>query len=234
MRTLITAFILVVTVNLFVALGMLGWLGSSGRLSKDRVQQVVEVFRPTIEDQTQAEEEALAEQDAQDATQARALRMEQVAGGPRSPEQVLQSISEVDAYYDQIVKRRDSEITAIQRQLDSTRALVDQQYALLQSEQADFETLKAKWLETEGEADFAQAVAMLEGVPARQAKQILLELLNAGDEEQVVTYLAAMSPRKANGVLKEFKAPAELAQAARLIEQVRLRSQNALAEVAAR
>ncbi|MFI4862150.1 MAG: hypothetical protein ACIAXF_15905 [Phycisphaerales bacterium JB063] len=230
MRTLFTAFILVVVINVFAAVGLIGWLGSSGRLSKARVHAAVDVFRPTITEQAASEEEAAAAQAEQEAVAATALRMEQVAGGPLSPEQVLASVNEVDAYYDQIIKRRDAEVAAIQRQLDATRELVDAQFAELQEQQAAFDALKTKWLETQSDADFQQAVAMLEGVPPRQAKQIMQQLLIDGSEDQVVAYLAAMQERKANNVLKEFKAPDEVAQAARLIEQVRLRSGVALAE----
>ncbi|MEM9414065.1 MAG: hypothetical protein AAGA29_01135 [Planctomycetota bacterium] len=230
MRTLITAFILVVVVNVLAAVGLIGWLGSSGRLSKERVHQAVDVFRPTIAEQAKQEEEAAAAVAEQEAVAAQALRMEQVAGGPLSPEQVLESINEVDAYYDQLIKRRDAEVAAIQQQLDSTRALVDAQYAELQEERAKFDLLVAAWEESQGDVDFQQAVAMLEGVTARQAKQILQQLLSDGAESQVVAYLAAMEERKANGVLKEFKAPEEVVQAARLIEQVRLRSGRALEE----
>ncbi|XAL99032.1 hypothetical protein OT109_15780 [Phycisphaeraceae bacterium D3-23] len=230
MRTLITAFILVVVVNVLAAVGLIGWLGSSGRLSKERVHAAVDMFRPTITEQAKSEEEAAAALAEQEQVAAKALRMEQVAGGPLSPEQVLESISEVDAYYDQIIKRRDAEVMAIQRQLDSTRALVDAQYAELQEERAKFDQLVAAWEASNADVDFQQAVAMLEGVPSRQAKQILQQLLYEDNESQVVAYLAAMEERKANGVLKEFKAPDELMQAARLIEQVRLRSGRALEE----
>lgn len=231
MRTLLTAFILVVTVNLLAAAGMVGWLGASGRLSKDRVHAAVEVFRPTIQAQQEAEDVAAAEQAEREQVAETALRMEQVAGGPMTPEQVLASINEVDAYYEQLIKRREVEVRAIQDQLDTTRRLVDEQFAQLQQEREAFQQLQQKWLDENSDADFRQAVAMLEGVPARQAKQILQELLEQGDEDQVVAYLAAMQTRMANKVLKEFKAPEEVVQAARLIEQVRLRSGAALEEV---
>lgn len=230
MRTLFTAFTLVVVVNLIAAAAFAGWLGVSGRLSKERVQQTVDMYRVTVAAQAEQDAEVLAEEEAEAAREQQALRMEQVAGGPLSPEQVLDSLHEVDAYYDQIIKRREAEVEAIRQQLETTRRLVDERFAQLDEERAAFESLQQRWAEQAADEDFQQAVAMLEGVPPRQAKQILQELLSQGEEEQVVSYLAAMDQRKANGVLKEFKQPAEVVQAARLIEQVRVRSGLALQE----
>ncbi len=230
MRTLATAFTLVLIINLIAGAGFVGWLAMSGRLDKQRVQQTVDMYRVTVDQQAADEARLQEEAEEQAALEQEAIRMEQVAGGPLTPEQVLNSLHDVDAYYDQLIKRRDAEVTAIQRQIDSTRAMVEAQYAQLEAERAEFQALQERWLEASQEEDFKQAVAMLEGIPARQAKQVLQDMLGRGEEQQVVSYLAAMDERKANGVLKEFKTPEEVAQAAQLIEQVRLRSGLALQE----
>ena len=60
--------------------------------------------------------------------------------------------------------------------------------------------------------------------PPKQAKAVFQELLTAGGEKQVVSYLSAMEERKAAKVLKEFKLPNEIDQAAMLIEQLRQRT----------
>jgi len=231
MRTLVTAFTLVVVVNLIAAAAFAGWLGASGRLSKERVQQTVDTYRVTVAAQQEQDAEVQQALEEQEAREEQALRMEQVAGGPLTPEQVLDSLHEVDAYYDQIIKRREAEVAAMQQQIDTTRRLVDERFAQLESEREAFAALRDRWVEQSRDEDFQQAVSMLEGVPPKQAKMILQELLDQGEEDQVVAYLAAMDPRKANGVLKEFKQPAEVVQAARLIEQVRVRSGQALQEV---
>ena len=230
MRSLVTAFTLVLIVNLIAGAGFLGWLASSGRLSKDRVQQTVDLYRVTIQEHAELEAQAQAVAEEEAALKQEAIRLEQVAGGPLTPEQVLDSLNDVDAYYDQIIKRRDAEAASIQMQIDSTRALVEEQYAELEAQRVAFEQLQVRWQEASQAEDFQQAVAMLQGVPSRQAKQILLQLMNDGQQQQAVSYLAAMDERKANGVLKEFKTPAEVEQAAGLIEQIRLRSGLALSE----
>ena len=230
MRSLVTAFTLVLIVNLIAGAGFLGWLASSGRLSKDRVQQTVDLYRVTIQEHAELEAQAQAVAEEEAALKQEAIRLEQVAGGPLTPEQVLDSLNDVDAYYDQIIKRRDAEAASIQMQIDSTRALVEEQYAELEAQRVAFEQLQVRWQEASQAEDFQQAVAMLQGVPSRQAKQILLQLMNDGQQQQAVSYLAAMDERKANGVLKEFKTPAEVEQAAGLIEQIRLRSGMALSE----
>jgi len=49
MRTLFTAFILVLVINVLALGALAGWLGATGRLSKDRLRDAVAVFDDTIE-----------------------------------------------------------------------------------------------------------------------------------------------------------------------------------------
>ncbi|MEM9020101.1 MAG: hypothetical protein AAGC44_06005, partial [Planctomycetota bacterium] len=64
----------------------------------------------------------------------------------------------------------------------------------------------------------------------RQGKELLQAYLQQGKQGQVVNYLAAMQTRLATKVLKEFKEPREVEQAAELVELVRLRSDELRAE----
>jgi len=230
MRTIFTAVTLVILVNLLALAGFAGWLASSGRLSKARVHEVVDVFRPTVaeEEAAQAEIDALAEETQAVAEQA--MHMQQVANGPVSPERRLSAMGEIDEQSRMRIERRRVELDAMYRQLDSVRALVDGQIAELEQERLDFEADQQEWLDGAMDADFQQAVTMLEGLTSRQAKDVFLQLIRENNEEQVVAYLAAMTPRKAAGVLKEFKDGGEVAQAARLIEQIRQRSERVVAQ----
>jgi len=230
MRTLFTAFILVLVINTLALGALAGWLGATGRLNKDRVRDAVAVFNHTIdEDAKLAEEAEQAELDAQ-ALAERALRMEQVAGGPVTPEARLQSIQVVDEKQRALLERQKVEAEALRRQLNSQQRLIEQKIAELDTKQKAFETAIASKIEQMQDADFKEAIAMLEGIPPKQAKQVIQEWLTGGAQEQVVDYLSAMEERKAAKVLKEFKLPNEVAQAATLIEQLRQRTDQVKAE----
>jgi len=224
MRTLFTAFILVLVINVLALGALAGWLGATGRLSKDRVREAVSVFNQSIEEQKALEAEAeKAAQEAQ-ALAERALRMEQVAGGPVSPEARLASLQIVDEKKRALIERQKVEADALKHQLDAQRKLIESRIAELEEKQRLFEASVAAQIEQMQEDDFKEAIAMLEGIPPKQAKAVFQELLTSGDESQVVSYLSAMEERKAAKVLKEFKLPNEIDQAAMLIEQLRQRT----------
>ena len=224
MRTILTAFTLVLVINVLALGALAGWLGASGRLSKDRLRDAVAVFNQTIEEESQLAAEAEeAELEAQ-ALAERALRMEQVAGGPVTPEARLESIEVVDEKTRALLERQKVEANALKRQLDAQQRLIEEKIAELDKKQKAFDAAIASKVEQMQSEDFKEAIAMLEGIPPKQAKGVLQQWLNDGGQEQVVDYLSAMEERKAAKVLKEFKLPNEVAQAATLIEQLRMRT----------
>ncbi|MGB0766197.1 MAG: hypothetical protein ACPGYV_00650 [Phycisphaeraceae bacterium] len=224
MRTLFTATILVLVVNALALGALAGWLGASGRLSRERMREAVAVFDHTIEEEKALDAEAeQAASDAQ-AMAERALRMEQVAGGPVTPEARLASIQTVDDKQRALIERQKVEAEALKQQLSTQRKLIEQRIAELETKQQQFEASVAAQLEQMQRDDFREAIAMLEGIPPKQAKAVFQELLGSGDEKQVVSYLSAMEERKAAKVLKEFKLPNEIDQAAMLIEKLRQRT----------
>jgi len=230
MRTLFTAFTLVLVINTLALGALAGWLGTTGRLNKDRLRDAVAVFNHTIDEEAKLADEAeQAELDAQALTE-RVLRMEQVAGGPVTPEARLQSIQVVDEKQRALLERQKVEAQALRRQLDSQQRLIEQRIAELDAKQQAFDTAIATKIEKMQDADFKEAIAMLEGIPPKQAKQVIQQWLTGGAQEQVVDYLSAMEERKAAKVLKEFKLPNEVAQVATLIEQLRQRTDQVKAE----
>lgn len=224
MRTFFTAIILVLVINVLALGALAGWLGASGRLNKDRLRDAVAVFNHTIDEEAKLAAEAeQAELDAQ-AMAERELRMEQVAGGPVTPEARLASIQVVDEKRRALIERQKVEAEALKRQLSAQQRLIEQKIAELDTKQQAFDQAIATKIQAMQQEDFKEAIAMLEGIPPKQAKQVIQQWLNEGAQSQVVDYLSAMEERKAAKVLKEFKQPNEVAQAATLIEQLRLRT----------
>ena len=224
MRTLFTAFILVLVINVLALGALAGWLGSSGRLSKERLRDAVAVFNNTIEEDAQLAKDAEQAEIEALALAERALRMEQVAGGPVTPEARLEAIQVVDDKRRALLERQKVEAEALKRQLDTQQKLIEQKLAELNEKQQIFDQAIATKVEKMQSEDFKEAIAMLEGIPPKQAKQVIQKWLGDGPDEQVVDDLSAMEERKAAKVLKEFKLPNEVTQAATLIEQLRQRT----------
>lgn len=226
MRTLFTAFILVVLVNAFALGGLVAWLGSTGRLSKQRIIDTVEVFKTTLQEQEALDAEAKAAEQEALAMAEKALRLEQVAGGPVTPEARLASIQRVDEKQRALIERQKVEAEALKRQLDVQMKMIEDKLAELDTKQQAFDEAVAAQLGEMEQEDFKEAVAMLEGIPPKQAKAVFQQMLKAGEDDQVVSYLSAMQERLAAKVLKEFKLPNEVAQATELIEKLRLRTEQ--------
>lgn len=224
MRTLYTAFILVLLVNALALGGLFAWMGSTGRLSKNRVHEAVAVFKHTLQEQEALEAEAAEAEQQALALAERAMRLEQVAGGPVTPEQRLASIQQVDEKQQALIERQKAEAQALQHQLDVQMKLIEAKLSELDAKQQAFDEAVAAQLDEMQQEDFKEAVAMLEGIPPKQAKGVFQQMLKQGEDDQVVSYLSAMQQRLAAKVLKEFKLPNEVAQATQLIEQLRQRS----------
>ena len=233
MRPALTAIVLLLVLHLFAGAGFVGWLAATDRLSRERVERVVEMFSMTLEEEQQARAEAerLAEQEQAEAEQRAYL--ERVADGPRTLTQRLDAVQRTDELSQHRLERVQRETADLRRQIARAQDLLDQRRAELE---ADREALAAA-IERERllreDADFQQAVDMYERLRPPQAKRMFQHLIEQGETRQVVDYLAAMQPRQAGRVLQQFQDDAqEIEQGTELIERLRRRGVEPLEALA--
>lgn len=225
MKILWNAIAMVLLVNVLTAAAFALWMRSSGRLNRDRVQRVVQMFQPTIEQEKAARAAAESEVAEQQAQVQRAAWIDRVSEGADS---TIQRVTEVQADSDrtfQQILRQKADVEVLVRQLDIRRQLLEEDAAQLEARRKALEQAIERERELREDEDFQAAVTLLEKQPPKQAKQVFQELLADGQTEQVVEYLAAMQERTAAKVLKEFKTDAEVKQATLLLEQLRKRGQ---------
>ena len=91
------------------------------------------------------------------------------------------------------------------------------------TEREKFKDAVAKETQLKDDQDFQQTVQVYQQLKAKQVKQIFQQLLSQDMADHVVEYLAAMQVRKAAAVIREFKSPAEVVQAADLLQSLRER-----------
>lgn len=223
MRSLFTAVSLIVILHVLLAAGFVAWLDYSGRLNRERIDKVVELFMPTIEEARAAKAEAAEAAAEAEAAASRALRMEAVADGPKPLQQRLADEREAEELalhrYQRMLQERDN----LQAQLERMRQQVTREQEKLAQQRAEFEAMVDRQKELREDEDFRQAVELLERVKPDQAKQMLQNLLARGEVEIVVEYLAAMQQRIAAKVLGAFEGPGEIEQATELVERLRVR-----------
>lgn len=142
--------------------------------------------------------------------------------------------------YDAILQRRalayrDLELKSLalqnlQDQLRVAEARFDEKEKLLAKREQAFQE-KVQALEDESVAAGRETVRRtLESVKPAQAKLLLLDMLNKGEERQVVTLLAEMNDSKRGKIIAEFRTPEETDRIAEVLRL--LREGGALAETA--
>ncbi len=223
MKQVIYAVALLLLLHFLALAGVVGWLRGSGRLNKARAMQVVQIFKPTLEDEKKAQEQA--DQTAKDAAvKAQEIaRMNKVAAGPLTLEDRIRAESESDDIATQRYERLQRETADLRHQLEMAKVLLNQQKVDLDVQRKAIADAAARQDKLLADQTFQQTVAMYEQLKATQVKQMFVELLKQGKTQQVLDYLTAMQQRKAGAVFKEFKTPDEIAQVADLLERLRAR-----------
>ena len=214
MKSLWSVVSFLAVVHLLALLGFLGWMYGSDRLSLERVRTVRELFAMTMTEEKKQKEEQERETTVNPERDSSMFQMS--------------STRQIELMTD--VQRQ--ELLATQRMKDESE-MHARQFSLLNqkiaSEREEFEKERRRWEEATGadrerktNEQFTQTVIQYESLPAKQGKQVLIELINSGNREQAVAYLDAMKPRATSKILKEFKSPEEIILAAELLEELRI------------
>lgn len=226
-KTTRTLLVCLLVIHLLAVLVFVGWLHTSGRISKERLDKTVEIFRMTTENQKakELEDEQFAE--AARLKMEEAVRLEQTAqNGSVSMSQRLDRSRQDNGMALIRLERMEKERQALQRFAKNLEARLQKEREDLEQREAKFREFLASESQRRQDEDFKKAVGLLEALKPKQAKQILQDMLQDGKEFEAVEYLAAMKMRKAAGVLGQFKQNQEIAQATMLVERLRQRGIN--------
>ncbi|MBX3322833.1 MAG: hypothetical protein KF757_07560 [Phycisphaeraceae bacterium] len=210
--------------NVLAIAGFVGWLVSSDRLNMDRARTIRAMLTETAAEQAAREK---AEKDRQTLLEAQAD--EGPTGPARSASELVAmrlQATEIDVLR---IERLRREIEDLQRKLARDQQVMDVQGAQFMQDRQQFEAMRARIREIEGNEQFRKAVVALETQKASDAREILSELLNEGAVEQVVSYLNAMDERVRSRVLAEFVKGGQPDLAAQLLESLRTRGLEAAA-----
>lgn len=217
MRSLWLILTTIALAHFLALLALVGWLAGTGRLSAERVHAARAIFAPTIE-----EEAALAAERAtrEEAERAAAEQESFMREAPTRAEDALSRGLSAEAAETQALSRLGREAQDLRRTFAREMAQIEQARERLQRERDEFEALRARLAELEGSEQFEKAVRLYQSLKPRQARDLLLTLINSGQIEQAVSYLNAMELRTASRIIAEFEDPA---LAANLLERVRTR-----------
>ena len=216
-RALWTAVSVIAIANLLAILGFVGWLSGSGRLSRERVDAVRELFSTSVAAQEAQVEQAKAdEQVAQQAADEAA----KVGTPPVTAEQKIDRAAERDEQASQHAQRVQRETADLIRTLLQEREQLDAQRAEHQKQVAEFKAMRERIAKEEGSEQFAKAVELYKALKPEQSKSMMSSLISAGQREQVISYLNALPTRTSSKIIAEFQ-KTDAALAADLLEGLR-------------
>lgn len=198
-------------VNLLAVLAGVGWLVGSGRLDRERWDAIRTIVAAPPGDPEPATEPTV----------------EEPAGSIRPTSARIEAIDREIRQQALSLRRLRDEKEQLDRALEERSAELDRREAAFREEREAWEGTTLADREARIDAQFRKTVRLLESVPPKQAKDLLLELVREGDRAGAVAYLDAMSAYKASSVLKTFKGEDETRVAADLLEELRVRGQRA-------
>ncbi|MGI9012756.1 MAG: hypothetical protein ACR2GY_00735 [Phycisphaerales bacterium] len=226
-RAIWNGIMILAVVNLLAAGAFIGWLWQSGRLNQDRVHAIRDLLEPTI-----AETEQLALDAKQTAEQAEIVRLEAVRdANPMPPSATrVHLVERIKQSDEDRIRRAREEMADLQAQLISARGLLAAERKAFEAERNAYRAGTETTAEAFAKAQFARVVTLLEQIPARQAKDMLVALMQQQQTDDAVAYLNAMKPFSAAEVVKSFKGQ-EQALATELLQRMKaLNPSSAVAE----
>jgi len=225
-KAAVIAVPIVIIMNLLAVAAFGGWMYQTGRLNSERVDRVVAIFTPTIaeEEKLKAEAEAQAVLDAEQAGVD--ARMAKVSAGGQTLSQMFEEDLVREESGQQVVTRVAQEAQQLRSQMRNFQAIIDKQQADLDADRKLFQDEIQRQKDRVKEEDFKHAVLLMESLEPKAVKGVFDNLIQTGQMDEVIEYLAAMNTRKSSAVLAEYKGAENAARLTELLTRLdRRRSQ---------
>lgn len=199
--TMFTIIGLVCTINMIVLISAVAWLAFAGRLDRERLADIGAILSSGDSVRQEAVARPLGRDDG-----------EAVASA-----EVIARRDAVDEMSEIARERLESERQILIDEIDRRLATLQRDREALAAEQRVWRATRDAEIARRNDAQFRKTVQLMESSP-RQAKQMLLRLMDRGEVAPAVRYLDAMSPRVAGRILREFRSAREQEIAGRLVE----------------
>ncbi|MBS0191392.1 MAG: hypothetical protein U0573_10035 [Phycisphaerales bacterium] len=213
MKRVWTIISILAVANLLALGGFVGWLKTSGRLNKERMQQLRELFAPTIAESAKQAADVAAKKSEEE------KKIQDAARSQRPPITAADRL-ELSQQGEEV---RRQQLASLEKQVELLRATLagdEQRIARerqrLTDDQTAFDAMRKRVLEQESSAQFKKTLATLQDLKADQAKKALKEMLAmtpaptgsaspvSTGTDLVVGYLNAMDSRARGKIMAEF------------------------------
>ncbi len=229
MKSLKQAFVWLAVLHFIALIGLVAWLAGTERINTQRVTGLTDLFALTI---TQEKDQQKAQAMIVEREKAKAESIARRNGtGPAPIAEELEDEDHRNELTLQKLDRKEKEIESLQRSLYLKQQLLEKEKQDVVVLKADVDARLAAIQQKMDDEGFQKAVMLFEGIPAKQTKQLFMQLISSNQIDQVVSYLDAMKSRKATSVLKEFKTADEITAVVELTERLRARGSDLIAQV---
>lgn len=219
MNTLLRLVIVLAVAHLLALAGFVVWLFASGRIDGERLSRVRDIFAVPIakERSMRADDESRLASAATEASEMQRLRELPFASAERS-DKGSRSTDRIDLG----LRAFEDKTRRLREELRKDGATLEQRIQAFEQRQKEWENSIAADKRRVTDEQFRKAVKSLESLPPKQARDLILELVNSSRMDTAVAYLDAMSSSKASNLLKSFKGDEETKVAAELLERLRM------------
>jgi FAD/FMN-containing dehydrogenase len=222
-KKLQTLILSIVIVNAVAIVGFSGWLLYTGRIDRERVQKVREIFKETVDqEKVRIEIETSQKEEAN-----RASAVGAPGRPPRAASELVAMRLEATDVDRQRIERMRREVQDLQRKLRRDQTVLDIQASSFQENRDAFNAMRERLAEIEGHEQFKKTVDLLNSLKSNETMSILVVLIAEKKQEQVVSYLNALEERSRTRVFAEFIKDGQQELASDLLESLRLRGLEA-------
>lgn len=217
MKKITKAVFIVAILNLLAILGGVGWMFSSGRMSKDRVMELSSLFSEpvaVVEMKLKAEQAAIDKELAEQEAPLPALAL-----NTEERNRVRVEMTQVDR---QRLDRMKQEVKNLQLSLRKERQAAIDERAELDNEKKEFDLMRERLAELEGGEQFQKSLDTLSGMSAKDSTKVIQSMLNDSKEEEVLAYLSAMDKRVRSSIMTQIVKGGDNKLAADLLESLRV------------
>ncbi|MAJ47849.1 MAG: hypothetical protein CBC35_11385 [Planctomycetes bacterium TMED75] len=205
--------------NLVALIGLLVWMASTGRIDSDRVDRVRALFAQPVEVERLAAE---AQRQAEELEREASLEADSMVGLPASSRWPIDAFTKIQMerqrmerrFRDQL-ERDGQEILRAEQQLNAERDAFEREKAEYQQNQ---EQLRVQ----QESAEFKQAVKDLESMPAKSAKNLIVETCATGPEgiDLALRWMKGMRQGTRATIIASMKSAEELKLASSLLKSL--------------
>lgn len=202
LAALAASLVAYVCVATCIALAMIaGYLASSGRLTREKMVQMLAVYHGIELAQSQMEPESAA---------------------PPPPEQAsLEQIAEARAIHVRYLELREQALKSALEQIQFEGQKLADETKLFRRQKDEFETRLLALQKDAENSGAMELTSILEKIKAKQAKEQILQMLKNDEMDQVVLLLANMQDSKRARIIGEFKTAEESTKLAEVLRRIR-------------